>query len=71
MSENAYTAYWQSITLFLEARGQATPGLLSYHINRPQTDIEQCLVTMVERGQVEQCGTEQDSPAYRGQPRTV
>jgi hypothetical protein len=68
MDENAYAAYRQSITLFLEARGQATAGLLSYHINRPQAEIEQCIAAMVERGQVEQCGVEEDSLAYRGQP---
>ena len=68
MHESASIVYQGSITLFLEARRQATPGLLSYHINRPQAEIERCLATMVERGQIEQCGTEQESAAYRGQP---
>lgn len=68
MNENMYAVYHQSVKLFLEARGKATPGQLHYHINAPQSNIEQCLAAMLERGQVEQCGTEQESPAYLGQP---
>ena len=68
MNENAYAVYHQSIELFLEAHVRATPGQLHYHINAPQSNIEQCLAAMLERGQVEQCGTAQESPAYLGQP---
>ncbi len=66
MNENAYAVYRQGVVLFLEARVKAIPGQLHYHINAPQANIEQCLAVMLERGQVEQCGTEQDSPGLPG-----
>ncbi len=62
-----HPAYEGAITLFLEEHGPATPGRLQYHITGKPETIEAALSAMVERGQLEQCGTE-TSGAYQGQP---
>jgi hypothetical protein len=64
------TLWNEQIKLFLQERGQATPGLMLYHMggDRMKPTIERCILALVERGEIEQCGTEEQSPAYLGQP---
>jgi hypothetical protein len=65
---DVYAAYAESIRLFLGEHGEATPGRLQYHIAASKlSDIERCLALMLEKREIEPCGTEQVSTAYHGQ----
>ena len=64
----AYRIYANAILLYLQEHEVATPGLLHYHgVCRDERDMHQCLAEMQEAGQIEPCGVETESAAYRGQ----
>lgn len=59
--------YRADITLFLQERGETTPGLYSYYSSLRIDRVTDLLEGMVQDGLVETCGREEESLAYRGQ----